>query len=93
MKFVIANTPNGTATHLLVRVPWMDYDLEDPREEMIETTACGLDPSLLNTPELGEAQIVYQTTLPADLCANCRQQYDLERQALQAWNARVTQKE
>lgn len=80
MKLSIAHTPNGQQIHIVVGA------------SETEQTSCGTLLTDLDSPELGEHQIVYQVIPPLDsprMCPTCKRIYEDERQAIDAWNQRV----
>lgn len=87
MKLAIAHTPNGHQIHIITHDKF--------NENEIEVTACHKFLDDLDSPELGEHQIVYQVIPPLDnpgMCPTCKRIYEDERQALDAWNQRVLRK-
>ena len=55
-----------------------------------DITACGVNCLDFNSPELGECEIVYNSTLPPEnvLCPECLVEYNREREKLLAWGKR-----
>lgn len=96
MKLAIQHTPMGDRVHIIVKCMATDWGDINEHQCQVEETACAIDLSDLDSPELGKAQYknIYAPSLnlnDQELCPQCKNQIEKEISALRAWNERIKQ--